>query len=95
MLPSYYSLATPDYYIEAHARYTTPYMLLKLLPFLSNTLMRENISLAYLYTPTTGSYTEFGYVLSEVLLLGRMGVFVGFNDLKYSSTGFRFTFIFN
>ncbi|MEE4114552.1 MAG: DUF5686 and carboxypeptidase regulatory-like domain-containing protein [Marinilabiliaceae bacterium] len=95
MLPAYYSMATPDYFIEAHGRFTTPYMLLKLLPFLSNSLMRENISLAYLYTPTSGSYTELGYVLSEVFLLGRIGVFVGFNDLKYSSSGFRFTFIFN
>ncbi len=95
MLPAYYSLATPDYFIELHGRFTTPYLLLKLLPVLSNTLMRENLSLAYLYTPESGSYTEIGYTLSEILFVGRFGVFVGFEDLSYSSVGFRFTFIFN
>lgn len=95
MLAPYYSLATPDYFIEAHARLTTPYLLIKLLPVLSNSLMRENLSLAYLYTPEAGSYTELGYTISEILLLGRFGIFVGFNDLNYSSTGFRFTFIFD
>lgn len=95
MLPSYYSLATPEHYIEAHARYTTPYLLIKLLPFLSNTLMRENISLAYLYSPATSHYYELGYTLSEVFLVGRIGFFAGFRDLSYSSAGVRFTFIFN
>ncbi|MGM0666914.1 MAG: DUF5686 family protein, partial [Bacteroidota bacterium] len=93
MLPDYYSLATPEYYLEAHFRYTTPYLLLKLLPFLSNSLMRENLSLAYMYSPHTGNYYELGYGLSEVFLLGKIGVFVGFEDLEYKSAGLRFTFI--
>jgi len=93
MLPDYYSLATPEYYLEAHFRYTTPYLLIKLLPFLSNTLMRENLSLAYMYSPHTGNYYELGYGLSEVFLLGKIGVFVGFEDLKYKSVGLRFTLI--
>ena len=95
MLPAYYSLSTPEYYTEAHFRFTTPYLLIKLLPVLSNTLMRENISVAYLYTPAIGHYTEFGYTLSEVLLLGRIGVYAGFENMKYTGTGFRFTFIFD
>lgn len=94
MLPDYYTMATPEYYFEAHLRYTTPYLLIKLLPFLSNTLMRENVSLAYLYTPHTGNYYELGYGLSEIFLIGKIGVFVGFEDLNYRSAGLRFTFIF-
>jgi len=93
MLPDYYSLATPEYYIEAHFRYTTPYLLIKLLPFLSKSLMRENLSLAYMYSPHTGNYYELGYGLSEVFLLGKIGIFVGFEDLKYKSAGLRFTLI--
>ncbi|MBS0011268.1 MAG: hypothetical protein KFF49_07650, partial [Bacteroidales bacterium] len=93
LLPDYYTLATPEYYVEAHFRYTTPYLLIKLLPFLSNTLMRENISLAYLYTPHTSHYYELAYTLSEIFLLGRIGVVVGFEDLSYKATGLRFTFI--
>jgi hypothetical protein len=95
MLPVYYSLATPEYYLEGHIRYTTPYLLIKLLPGLSRTLMRENISFAFLYTPHTRTYYEFGYALSEVLFIGKIGVYVGFEDLKYKGTGLRFTFIFN
>jgi hypothetical protein len=95
MLPAYYSMSTPDYFAEAHFRFTTPYLLIKLLPILSNTLMRENVSIAYLYTPAVGHYTELGYAISEILLLGRIGVYVGFDNLKYQSTGFRFTFIFD
>ena len=95
MLPAYYSLATPDYFVEAHARITTPYLLIKLLPVLSNTLMRENLSLSYLFTPVTGHYYEFGYALSEIFLLGKIGVYVGFEDVSYKATGVRFTFTFN
>lgn len=94
MLPAYYSLATPEYFIEAHARLTTPYLLIKLLPFISNTLMRENLSFAYLHTPQTRNYFEVGYALSEILLLGKIGVFVGFEEFKYAGTGVRFTLIF-
>jgi len=94
MLPDYYTLATPEYYIEAHFRYTTPYLLIKLLPFLSNTLMRENISLAYLYSPHTSNYYELGYGLSEIFLIGKIGVFAGFEDLSFKSAGVRFTLIF-
>ena len=94
MLPDYYTLATPEYYIEAHFRYTTPYLLIKLLPFLSNTLMRENLTLAYLYRPHNGHYYELGYALSEIFLIGKIGVFAGFEDLNFKSAGVRFTFIF-
>ncbi len=95
MLPDYYSMATPEYYIEAHFRYTTPYLLIKLLPLISNSLMRENLSIAYLYSPSTGHYYELGYSLSEIFLVGKVGIFAGFEDLNYKSAGLRFTFIFN
>lgn len=95
MLPGYYTLATPEYFTEAHFRFTTPYLLLKLIPGLSNTLIRENISLAWLYTPHTRNYYELGYALSEVFLLGRIGIYAGFEDLTWKGAGVRFTFIFN
>jgi len=94
MIPEYYSLATPEYYTEAHFRFTTPYLLIKLLPFLSNTLMRENISLAWVYTPHTSNYYEIGYALSEIFFIGRIGVYAGFEDLTFQGVAVRFTFIF-
>jgi hypothetical protein len=87
MIPAFYSMSTPEIYGEVHVKYTTPYLLIKLLPVLSNTLMRENISFSYLGSRFHKNYTEIGYSLSEFLLLGEIGVIVGFEDAKYKSVG--------
>jgi len=89
MLPAYYSLSTPELFGEAHLRYTTPYLLLKLLPGLSNTLIRENLIFSYLGSRYHANYTEVGYSLSEIFFFGEAGLFVGFDDLKYRSFGFK------
>lgn len=88
-LPAYYSLDTPDFFGEIHLKYTTPYFLLKLLPGLSNTLMRENLSLSYLGTRGRGSYTEAGYSMSQIFFLGEIGIYAGFDDLKYRQAGIK------
>lgn len=92
MLPGYYSLSTPEFFGEAHLKYTAPYLLLKLLPGLSNTLIRENLSISYLGSRYHRNYTELGYSLSEILFMGEAAVYVGFNDLKFNSAGFKFIF---
>ena len=95
MIPSFYSLATPEFYAEAHIKYTTPYLLLKMLPGLSNTLMRENVSLSYLGSRFHPNYTEIGYSISEILFVGELGVYCGFEDIKYRSVGVKATLKFN
>lgn len=87
MLPGYYSMTTPEFFGEAHLKYTTPYLLIKLLPGLSNTLMRENLSLSYFGSRYHQNYTEIGYSISEFLFIGEIGVYAGFDDLKYRSIG--------
>jgi hypothetical protein len=89
MIPSFYSLSTPEFYAEGHLKYTTPYLFLKLLPGLSNTLMRENVSLSYLGRRYHTNYTEIGYSISEILFIGELGIYAGFDDLKYRSVGLR------
>lgn len=89
MLPSYYSLSTPDLYGEIHLKYTTPYLLFKLLPVLSNTLMRENLTLSYLGSGLIKNYTEIGYSLSEVFLIAELGFYVGFENVTYKSVGVK------
>lgn len=89
MIPSFYSLDTPESYIEGHLKYTTPYLLLKLLPGLSNTLMRENISLSVLGTRFQHLYTEIGYSISEILFVGELGVYTAFDNISYKSIGLR------
>jgi hypothetical protein len=88
-------MSTPEVFGEAHFKYTTPYLLLKLLPGLSNTLIRENLSFSYFGSRFHRNYTEFGYSLSEIFLIGEAGIYVGFDDLKYRTFGLRFTLRLN
>jgi hypothetical protein len=95
MLPKYYSLSTSEFFTELHVKYTTPYLLIKLLPVLSNTLMRENLSLSYLWSKYHRAYTEIGYSISEFLFLGEIGVYAGFDILKFNSFGAKVVLKFN
>ena len=95
MLSSFYSLSTPEFFGEVHLKYTTPYLLIKLLPGISNTLMRENLSLSYLVSRFHSNYTEIGYSISEIFLIAEAGVYVGFEDLKYNSIGAKLVLRFN
>jgi hypothetical protein len=95
MIPSFYSLSTPEAYAEVHLKYTSPYLLLKLLPGLSNTLMRENLSFSYLGSRYHTNYSEVGYSISEILFIGELGVYAGFDDLKYRSVGLKAILKFN
>lgn len=84
-----YSVSTRKAFAEGHIRYTTPTLLLKRLPVLSRTLIRENIGLSVLWTPEAGYYYETGYSLSEVFLVGTAGVYAGFTGTSFESAGFR------
>ena len=94
-LPAFYSMSTPEFYVQVHTKYTTPYLLLKYLPFLSNTLMRENLSLSYFGSQFHPHYTEIGYSLSEIFFLAEIGVQVGFKDLTFTSAGVSLVLKFN
>lgn len=95
MLPAFYSLSTPEFFFQAHTKYTTPFLLVKYLPFLSNTLMRENISFSYLGSANNKHYIETGYSISEIFLLAELGVYAGFENLKYKSAGLSLILKFN
>jgi hypothetical protein len=86
-LPAYYSLGTHEFFGEVHMKYTTPYLVLKYLPGLSKTLMRENLSISYLGSRYSKSYTEIGYSITELFFLGEVGVYAGFDNLKFRSFG--------
>ncbi|HOP58351.1 MAG TPA: DUF5686 family protein [Bacteroidales bacterium] len=89
-LPPFYSLSTPGFYVEAHSRYTTPYLMIKYLPGLSKTLMRENLSFSYIGSDYHRHYMEIGYSISEISLIGEFGVYAGFENLRYKNIGVRF-----
>jgi hypothetical protein len=87
MLPDYYSLSTSEFFTEGHLKYTSPYLLLKLLPGISNTLIRENLSCSLLWSRYQKCYTEIGYALSEIFFMGEIGVYAGFDNFSYRSVG--------
>lgn len=95
MLPGFYSFSTPGLFSEMHLKYTTPYLLLKLLPFLSNTLMRENIGFSVLASTDRRLYTEIGYSLSEIFLIGEIGIYAGFENIQHKYLGMKFIFRLN
>jgi hypothetical protein len=95
MIPSFYSLSTPELFSELHFKFTTPYLFLKMLPGLSRTLIRENISVSHLSSLKNSSYTEFGYSLSELLFTGEIGIYAGFDDLRFRSLGAKVILRFN
>jgi hypothetical protein len=49
--------------------------------------MRENLSLSYLGSRYQTNYTEIGYSISEVFMFAELGIYIGFEDLKYRSFG--------
>jgi len=95
MIPRYYTLSTPEFFAEAHLKYTSPYLLVKYLPVLNKTLMRENLIFSYLGSRYNSSYTEVGYSMSEIFLLAELGIYAGFEDLRYKFTGIKISFRFN
>jgi hypothetical protein len=56
--------------------------------------MRENLSFSCLGSRFHRNYTEIGYSISEVLLLAEIGIYVGFEDVKYKSVGAKLVFKF-
>ena len=83
----YYRNATTRNYAEAHIKYTTPYLLIKYLPFLSNKLWCENLHLNYLTTNQQQNYWEVGYSISQIYFIGSIGVYAGFKGTSYHSYG--------
>jgi hypothetical protein len=91
-LPGYYSLSTSDKFIKAYFSVKAPYIALKYLPVLSNTLWREMVWCSYYSSPVTHNYVEVGYTLLEVLLSANLGVFAGFDDGKFNAAGLNLAF---
>ncbi len=84
-----YSPATNEWYLSGFAQYTSPYLLIKYLPFLDKTLIMENLYVSYLTTPVMKNYIETGYALTNIYLFANVGVFVGFDNFKYANWGLK------
>ena len=91
-LPGYYSLSTSDKFVKAFLSVKAPYIALKYLPILSNTLWREMVWCSYYTSPMNRNYVEVGYTLLEVLLSANLGVYAGFDDGQFNTIGLNLAF---
>lgn len=89
MLLEYYQYSTPEWFTEAHIKYNTPFLLIKLLPFFSQKLWQETLYGSYLYQPGFKNYVELGYGLSNVFFVADAGIFAGFENGRYGRWGIK------
>ncbi|HRF93155.1 MAG TPA: DUF5686 family protein, partial [Bacteroides graminisolvens] len=81
-----YRYATADRWAQAHMSWHMPYLLVKQLPFLRKKSFDEALHLHTLVTYKNSPYSELGYSVG-FRNVARVGVFAGFDRLKYSTTG--------
>src|SRR5690554_7466714 len=55
-----YASSTNEWFVRAGATYSSPWLLLKNLPFFSNRVWNENLHFNYLHTPEHPHYIETG-----------------------------------
>jgi len=89
LLLDHYEASTNDYYIQAHARLTSSYLLLKMLPWFSERLWTESLGVSYLRTPGVPHYLQAGYSMNEIGFLFDIGVYTAFVNWQYRGTALR------
>ena len=88
-LLDYYGYSSDKSYFEGYARLENDRILLKRLPILNKTLMREAIYINYLATTGNTPYYEVGYGLNQIFLMFNVEVFAGFKGSKHEYTGIK------
>ncbi len=81
-----YAYSTNTRWVQANISWYTPCLLLKFLPFLRKKNLDEALHLRTLVEYDRRPYSEIGYSIG-FMKLARLGVFLGFDSLKYRSTG--------
>ena len=81
-----YAQSADDRWLQAHLTYSSDYLLLKQLPVLQSALFNEALHVHALLRPRF-NHIEAGYSLG-LDDVGRLGVFVGWENGRYRSVGF-------
>ncbi len=84
-----YKYSTNKWFIEGHMSYSTPYLIVKNIPFLQDKLWNENIYLHHLTQPNLKNYNEIGYGISQIFLMMNIGVFAGFEQFEFNNWQFK------
>jgi len=88
-LPDYYAYSTNKSYFEGLIRLESDRILLKRLPGLNKTLMRESLYFNYLATTDHKPYYEVGYGLNQIFLMFSVEVFAGFRGTTHEYSGIK------
>jgi hypothetical protein len=89
LLMDYYRASTSTSYIEGHARLTSPFLVLKLLPWFSERLWNESVSVGYLNSGSVQNHIQVGYSLNEIGFLFDIGIYTAIENWKYHGTALR------
>jgi len=87
MFTDYYQASSNMYWVDFHANFTSSYLFLKFLPWLSAGLWKESLDLAYHFSPGLKNYFQLGYSLDEIFFLLDVGIYVGFMEKNSTEPG--------
>ncbi len=84
-----YEFSTNDWFAYGMLNYSTPYLFIKNLWFLQDKLWKENIYFRHISQSNLKNYNEIGYGVSQIYLMGNIGVFAGFKGDEFANWGVR------
>ncbi|GAA4434830.1 hypothetical protein GCM10023091_10310 [Ravibacter arvi] len=94
LLP-YYQFSTAQNYVQGHASFRSPKLLLTQLPLLRMLGIKEYVQGHMLHTPNTYFYTEQVYGIEGLLKVIRLEFATHFDQDLYLGSGFRIGTLFN
>ncbi len=89
-----YEYSTAKMFVEGHFQYTTQFLVLKRLPWISNQFWTENLFVNCLFVDRHSPYYEAGYALGQIFFAGEIGVFAGFKGSEFHGVGVKAVFEF-
>lgn len=87
-----YEYSTSKKFFEGHFQYSTQFLILKRLPWISNQLWTENLFFNCLYVEGHRPYYETGYSVGQIFFQGEIGVFAGFKGSEFHGVGIKAIF---
>ncbi len=85
----FYENSTNKQFFQGHLEYEHARILIKRLPFLANSLIKETVFIKTLCTKGNKPYYEFGYGLNQLFLLFSAEIVTGFSGSEHHYTGIR------
>lgn len=86
-LAKYYQLFSYKHFVEGNVNLDFGKLLLKRLPLLNKTLIRENLKISYMKSESVSNYAEISYGLHNIFLLFDVDFYMGFQDWEHRQTG--------